>query len=300
MYKRQLETIALLDTVPKEVMINMVIAEVELTDERQFGIDWGRLFGGSNKAYVGSDFNVPGALGNPADTVSNVVRGNNGLMLGYIGDKVSAVLNVLSADAHVELLSRPSLLVRNNQEASINVGSDEPTITRINQTSTGLSTGLTTSNEVQYRKTGIILKVKPQINEDGIINMDIKQEVSSLGSERTEEKLPSFNERVIETSLVVKDGNAIVMGGLIETKWTNSFEGIPVLQDTPIIGRAFQSESIVKKRTELVVIIVPQIIYPEADNSQYVRQFRDRMKEVKRLMENDDTPVIFNVAPKFQ
>lgn len=299
-YRQLLETIALLDTVPKEVMINMVIAEVELTDERQFGIDWGRLFGGSNKAYVGSDFNVPGALGNPADTVSNVVRGNNGLMLGYIGDKVSAVLNVLSADAHVELLSRPSLLVRNNQEASINVGSDEPTITRINQTSTGLSTGLTTSNEVQYRKTGIILKVKPQINEDGIINMDIKQEVSSLGSERTEEKLPSFNERVIETSLVVKDGNAIVMGGLIETKWTNSFEGIPVLQDTPIIGRAFQSESIVKKRTELVVIIVPQIIYPEADNSQYVRQFRDRMKEVKRLMENDDTPVIFNVAPKFQ
>jgi len=301
-YRQLLETIALLDTVPKEVMINVVIAEVELTDEQQFGIDWGQLFGGNNRAYVGSEFNIPGSFSNPGSTIGNVARGDgtNGLVLGYIGNKVSAVLNTLSTNGHVELLSRPSLLVRNNQEASINVGSDEPTITRINQTNTSISSNITTSNEVQYRKTGIILKVKPQINEDGVINMEISQEVSSLGTLRTEEQLPSFRERIIETSLVAKDGNAIIMGGLIQTNWNNDFEGIPVLQDTPIIGRAFQSEKVKKVRTELVVIIVPQIIYPEADNSQYVRQFRDRMKQVKRLMENDDTPVIFNWSLKQQ
>lgn len=128
--------------------------------------------------------------------------------------------------------------------------------------------------------------------------MEVEQEVSAVGATRND--LPSFRERIIKTSLVVKNGNAIVMGGLIQTNWNTSYEGIPVLQDAPLVGRAFQSENVQKVRTELVVIIVPQIIYPEADNSQYVRQFRDRMREVKRLMEDDDTPVIFNFAPATQ
>ncbi len=295
-YRQLLDTIALLDRVPKEVMINVVIAEVELTDQHQFGIDWSKLFGSGNRGFIGSDFKLPAAASVSTDGI--ISRSNNGLVLGYVGDKISAVLNILSTNGHVELLSRPSLLVRNNQEASINVGSDEPTITRVNQTNTGLNTGLTTSNEVQYRKTGIILKVKPQINEDGVINMEVRQEVSAIGALRTGDQLPSFRERVIETSLVVKDGNAIAMGGLIQTNWNTNYEGLPGLQELPVAGRLFQSEDVQKVRTELVVIIVPQIIHPEADNSDYVRQFRDRMLEVKRLMENDDTPVVFNPSPK--
>ena len=294
-YRQLLETISLLDTVPKEVMINVVIAEVELTEQHQFGIDWNRLFG-SGRSFVGSNFKIPDSASVDANGV--ISRSDNGLVLSYVTDKISAVLNMLSTDGHVELLSRPSLLVRDNQEASINVGADEPTITRINQTQTGSTiNNLTTSNEVQYRKTGIILKVKPQINDDGIINMDVRQEVSDIGTLRTQEQLPSFRERVIETSLVVKDGNAIVMGGLIQTSWDNNFEGLPGLQDIPVAGRLFQSENVEKVRTELVVIIVPQIIHPDADNRSYVRQFRDRMTRVKRLMDEDDTPIVFYDEP---
>ncbi len=291
-YRQLLGTIALLDTVPKEVMINVVIAEVALTDQNRFGIDWSRLFGTTNRTYIGNNLAVPSS--GIVDASGNISIGDNGLVLGYVGDKVSAVLNTLSSNGNVELLSRPSLLVRNNQEASISVGSDEPTITRINQTNTSTVNNLTTSNEVQYRKTGIILKVKPQINEDGVINLEIRQEVSSLGTGDRIENLPSFSERVVETSLVAKDGNAIVMGGLIQTEWKNDFQGVPGLQDIPLAGRLFQSEEIKKTRTELVIIIVPQIIHPEADNSSYVRLFRDRMKHVKRLMENDDSPVVFS------
>jgi len=290
-YRHLLTTIALLDNLPKEVMINVVVAEVELTEGNQFGIDWYSLFNKGTKGFIGSEFKIPG---NAGVTNGLPTRSDNGLVVSYITGSITGVLNALNTEGRVELLSRPSLLVKNNQEATINVGSDEPTITRINQTQTGVSTGVTTSNEVQYRKTGIILKVKPQINDDGIVNMTVKQEVSALGAERTAEKLPSFKQRVIDTSLVVRDGTAVIMGGLIQTSNNNSNEGIPLLKDVPVLGKLFQSQSSTRTRTELVVIIVPQIIYPDADNREYVRQFRDRMSEVKRLMEEDAVPMVVN------
>ncbi len=288
-YRQLLSTIALLDTLPKEVMINVVVAEVELTNEHQFGIDWYSLFGPGDKSVVGTNFNIPGSSGVGSDGA--VTFGDHGLVVGYVSKSISAILNALSSDGRVELLSRPSILVRNNQEASINVGSDEPTITQINQTATSnLTTGYT-SNQIQYRKTGIILTVKPQINEDGVVNMDVKQEVSALGAERTTERLPSFRQRTIETSLVVSDGAAVVMGGLIQTNWDNSYEGVPYLQEIPVLGQLFKGQKEKRTRTELVVIIVPQIVHPDADNRAYVTQFRDRMGQVKRLMEEDVTPI---------
>jgi general secretion pathway protein D len=290
-YRHLLTTIALLDNLPKEVMVNVVVAEVELTEGNQFGIDWYSLFNKGTKGFIGSEFKIPG---NAGVTNGLPTRSDNGLVVSYITGSITGVLNALNTEGKVELLSRPSLLVKNNHEATINVGSDEPTITRINQTQTGVSTGVTTSNEVQYRKTGIILKVKPQINDDGIVNMTVKQEVSALGAERTAERLPSFRQRVIDTSLVVRDGTAVVMGGLIQTSTNNSNEGIPLLKDVPVLGKLFQSQSTTRARTELVVIIVPQIIYPDADNREYVRQFRDRMSEVKRLMEEDAVPMVVN------
>ncbi|MEY3219141.1 MAG: hypothetical protein RIT27_498 [Pseudomonadota bacterium] len=293
-YRHLLSTIAMLDNLPREVMINVVVAEVELTEGNQFGIDWYSLFNKGTKGFIGTDFKVPGSAG---VTNSLPTRSDNGLVVSYITGSISGVLNALNTEGRVELLSRPSLLVKNNQEATINVGSDEPTITRMNQTQTGISTGVTTSNEVQYRKTGIILKVKPQINEDGIVNMTVKQEVSALGADRTAEKLPSFRQRVIDTSLVVRDGTAVVMGGLIQTSTNDSNEGIPLLKDVPVLGKLFQSQSKSRTRTELVVIIVPQVIHPDNDNREYVLQFRDRMSEVKRLMEEDAIPMVVNTQP---
>jgi general secretion pathway protein D len=294
-YRHLLTTIALLDNLPREVMINVVVAEVELTEGNQFGIDWFSLFGKNKNSFIGSESKIPGAA-----SVTNGVptRSDNGLVISYISGSITSVLNALNTEGKVELLSRPSLLVKNNQEATINVGSDEPTITRMNQTQTGIgTTGVTTSNEVQYRKTGIILKVKPQINEDGIVNMTIKQEVSALGAERTAEKLPSFKQRVVDTALVVRDGTAVVMGGLIQTSVNNNNEGIPLLKDIPVVGKLFQSQSGSRVRTELVIMIVPQVIHPDADNREYVRQFRDRMSEVKRLMEEDAIPMVVSKTP---
>ncbi len=283
-YRQLLETIAQLDTVPKEVMVNVVIAEVSLTESTRFGIDWQALLGKklSERRRTQVAHNIAGVA---ADTA--------GFVIDYAGNAISAILNTIATDNDVQVLSRPSILVRNNQEASMTVGSEEPTITRLNTTSQNVASSvLTTSNEVQYRNTGIILKVKPHINEDGIINMEVSQEVSAVGEERTDQNLPSFKTRKFETSLLVRDGNAIILGGFIETRLDNNLSGIPYLMDAPIVGNVFSSRGNDMSRVELVVIIVPELIDPEADNRAYMEAFTRRMQAVENVLNEENIPLI--------
>jgi general secretion pathway protein D len=283
-YRQLLETIAQLDQVPKEVMINMVVAEVSLTESTRFGINWQALLGRN----LGERYRTV-----VANTFAGVAANVSGLVIDYAGNTISAMLNLIATDNDVQVLSRPSILVRNNQEASMNVGSDEPTITRLNTTSQATTTNyLTTSNEVQYRNTGIILKVTPHINEDGIINIQVSQEVSSLGAVRTEQQLPSFTTRKFETSLLVRDGNAIILGGLIESRINNDLSGLPGLMQVPIVGQAFSSQNKSISRTELVVIIIPEIIDPEADNRIYMEAFTQRMKSVANILNEQPIALI--------
>ncbi len=266
-YRQLLKTISLLDQVPKEVMINVVIAEVTLTESTKFGIDWQSFFRGSKAGqtdtYLQTNFNV-----------SN----STGLVLNHVEGNLNLILNMMDATGDVSILSRPSLLVRNNEEASINVGANEPFVT--GETSSTTSEFVTTN--VQYKDTGISVKVTPRINDDGIINLDIFQELSQLGETRAD--LQSFLTRKIETSVVVRDKSAIVIGGLIEKRQNNSKNGIPFLKDIPIFGNLFASTEMVETRTELVLIIVPEIVNPEADNSPLVRKFKQRMNLVSKLL----------------
>ncbi|NJO15395.1 MAG: type II secretion system secretin GspD [Thioploca sp.] len=292
-YRQLLETIYILDQVPQEVMVNVVIAEVTLTDATSFGIDWYALF---NKHFVaGSNLNIPD--GNFPPTRKGSITDNNllvptfkGFTLGYLSGGLNAVLNIIASTGKVSILSRPSILVRNNEEASINVGSSEPILGSINRSS-GLTDATlgTTLQDVQYKDTGITLKVTPRINEDGIINMKISQEVSQLGDTRTSQNLQSFSQRKLETSVVVRDNNAIVMGGLIETRKNNSKDGIPILKDVPIVGDTlFSSTTQTETRTELVLLIVPQIVNPEIDNRPLVQDFIRRMQATTALLNEQD------------
>jgi general secretion pathway protein D len=288
-YRQLLETISILDQVPKEVMINMVVAEVSLTESTRFGINWQALLGKN----LGERYRTIAT-----NSFSGIAANATGLVIDYAGNTISALLNLIATDNDVQVLSRPSILVRNNQQASMNVGSDEPTITRMNTTAQATTTNyLTTSNEVQYRNTGIILQVTPHINEDGIINIEVAQEVSSLGPVRTDQQLPSFTTRKFETSLLVRDGNAIILGGLIETRSNNDLSGLPGLMEIPVVGKAFSSESRNVSRTELVVIIIPEIIDPEADNRAYMEAFTRRMKAVENVLNEQPIALIDFIAP---
>lgn len=284
-YRQLLETIYRLDEVPKEVMINVVLAEVKLTESTQFGIDWQAIFGG-RRLTIGSNLKPPAgnfpAEPNPSGDDAPSLAGLTGLTLNYISGQLNALLNIIASNNELSILSRPSLLVRNNEEASINIGSNEPFLSGVNSST---QNNQILSNDVQYKDTGITVKVTPRINDDGIINLKIFQELSQLGETRTTQNLQSFITRKIETSVVVRDGSAIVIGGLIETTDRNSEQGIPILKDLPYIGKTlFSSTDKTVDRTEMVLIIVPEIVNPEADNRPLVINFKNRLNLVSKLL----------------
>lgn len=282
-YRHLMDTIYKLDIVPKEVMINAVIAEVKLTEETRFGIDWALLF---DKVTTGVNFSIPSpgagaTMKNAPDAISSL----NGLIFNFASGDLTALLNLVASESEVTILSRPSILVRNNEEASINVGTNEPIET---STSTSVQNPDYRTTDVQYKDTGIILKVTPRINEDGIINMKIEQTLSQRGTEDSRGR-PSFEERKVMTSVVVKDSSAIVIGGLIEDRSNDSAQGIPLLRDLPFVGKyLFSTTNILDTRTELVLIIVPRIVDPTLDNRQFLVWFNQRMQMVARLLNEGD------------
>jgi len=297
-YRQLLTTITRLDEIPKEVMVNVVIAEVELTDTTKFGIDWQSVLGGNHGTY-GTNLGVP--TGNfPANVVPSSdgdtttptsVGGLTGFTISYASHSLKALLNLVAEKSNVTVLSRPSILVRNNEEATFNVGSSEPVITRVNSSST---TNQQLSNDVQYKDVGVNLQVTPRINDDGIINMKISQEVSQVGAERN--NMPSFKQRKIESIVVVRNGTPIVVGGLIETRGNNAHNGILGLQDIPVVGDTlFSSKSDTQSRVELVLIIIPEIVNPVANNDPLIKQFENRMGAVKTLLEDEN--IQFNLSP---
>jgi len=282
-YRQLLATISILDRVPKEVMINVVLAEVKLTESTQFGIDWQAVLGGA-RGTIGSNLNIPGGNvpASTSDDNSAAVGSLTGLAVNYISGGLDAVLNMVATDNEISILSRPSLLVRNNEEASINIGSNEPFLSGVNSSTTD---NQILSNDVQYKDTGITVKVTPRINDDGIINLKIFQELSQLGDLRTTQNLQSFDTRKIETSVVVRDGSTIIIGGLIQRDTKDNQQGIPLLKDIPVIGRTlFSSTDKQVVRTELALIIVPQIVDPEADTRPLVLQFRKRLKLLSKFL----------------
>lgn len=276
-YRQLLETIAVLDQIPKEVLVNVVIAEVSLSKVNKFGIDWQFLFG---KARADTD----GTTQRSEIATKFGTGSSSGLVLQYFTGSITSILNIISTYNTTRILSRPSLLVRNNEEASINVGANEP---YLGDLTTG-AVGVQPTQSVQYKDIGITVKVTPRINDDGIINMKIYQELSQLGDLRTEKQLQSFIQRKIETHVVVRDRSAIIIGGLIETVKKDNKQSIPGLRDIPVIGdKVFNTSDLDDKRTELVLIIVPQIVDPAADNSPIIQNFKRQMKKVAELLNNE-------------
>ncbi|OUD13186.1 type II secretion system secretin GspD [Thioflexithrix psekupsensis] len=285
-YRQLLETIRILDRAPKEVMVNVVIAEVTLNEATQHGVDWQGILG-NDRGTVGFNTSPPGGnlpanVSASTDNTTISVGGLTGFTLNYLSGGLNALLNLITQNSDVRVLSRPSVLVRNNEEARIEVGSREPIPGATNVT----STGQLVNSGPQYESVGVILSVEPRINDDGIINLKISQEISSLGPTRSGN--PSFDQRKVQTLVVVRNGTPIVIGGLIQDRYNNSQEGIPGLNRIPLFGDTlFSSRTKNYQRTELVLIMVPEIVNPELDNSPIVQQFKARMKAIGDLLNRE-------------
>ena len=273
-YRQLLTTISQLDVIPLQVMVNAVIAQITLTEDTRFGVDWSRI---ANDAVL-----------DPISTRTNTDFSPNlgGLMFtkGFLDGsaRVEATLEAIAVDNDVRLLARPSLTVSNNQEGEIQIGAEVPV-----EAGESISAGGLSTTNIQYRPTGIELYITPQINDDGIVNLTIRQVLSSVDSSAAGvNNNPVFNNQEISTTVVVRNGENIVLGGLIQTDNERLNTGVPGLSRLPVVGNLFSYQRDSIERRELFIVLRPEIINLNAEGGVQYSDILDRFELASELLED--------------
>lgn len=253
-WERKLTLIRQMDRAPRQVMIEVTIAEVTLEDGDEFGVAWFARNGFGR-------FNGRGAFGN-FPNASNVPEGSGLTYLLDVAGQNRFALTAFANDSRVNILSVPRLLVKSGHEANIDIGTEVPTITMTTTSNQQTDGNTNLLQSIQYRKTGIILNIRPTVYSDDRIDLDISQEVSEalpLSDDSTIGS-PSIFNRSLNSSLSLRDGGSVVMAGLMSERATNTDSGVPFVKDIPILGNLFKSQRRTSNKTELVLMIVPYII----------------------------------------
>lgn len=275
-YRQLLTTINQLDAVPLQVMINAVIAQITLSEATKFGVDWSRIAADSQVDPISTNAStgfVP-QLGGLLFTKSFIDGAS----------QVDATLEAIAINNDVQLLARPSLTVANNQEGDIQIGSQVP----VEQGQSLGNAGVSTTNII-YRDTGIVLSITPQINNDGIVNLIIRQELSSVdGGATGVNNNPVFNNQEINTTVVVRNGENVVLGGLIQTETENLNTGVPGLNRVPLLGRLFSYQQETVERRELFIVLRPEIINLNSETGLEYQDILDRFDMASDLIEASD------------
>lgn len=247
--------LARLDQPARQVVIEVTIAEVTLTDEFEHGVEWAlRNIGVSN-------FEGPISFGGNADNTDN----SGGVTWSPISSsgQVRAVVNLFASDSRVSILSTPRLMVKSGESASIDVGTEVPIITSQATAPDLPTTGGSSSilQQVQYRKTGVLLEIDAVVHSGQRVDLKVAQEVSEATQTNTSEiSSPSIFSRRVETSLSLSDGESMLLGGLISSSKTEGKSKVPGLGDIPVVGKLFQSARNEENRTELLMLITPYVI----------------------------------------
>ena len=189
-------------------------------------------------------------------------------------------MNAIAQDNEVRLLARPTILATNNQEGEIKVGQAVP----IDQGTTVSGNGVTTSN-IAYRDVGIVMTITPHINDDGYINLEIFQSLSSIEDGSGVAGNPVFSNQEITTTAVVSDQSTITLGGLIQEDDSDQNSGVPGLQKIPVLGALFSYQQLRSVRRELFVILRPQIINGDDRDAEVMQDLRDSFHNVAELFE---------------
>lgn len=258
-YQQMLPLIKQLDIMPKQVVLEMMIAEVTLTDEFKQGVEFALTNRGAN---VQGGFN----LDNNADGLSYLLSGSSGKL----------AFNLLQKNTYVNVLSRPSLAVRDGVPASIVVGNRIPIVGDI---ITDPVNGSRTS--VEYLETGIDLQVTPTVNAQGVVLMQITQSISNQANSSGAEGNPIIFERSLQTEVIAGNGQTIMLGGLISENSTLSDRRVPFFSSIPLLGRLFDGTDNNTAKTELVVLVTPRIVDSTAEWESIYSQFKQGMSELK-------------------
>jgi general secretion pathway protein D len=263
-YQRVLRVIQGMDVVPSQVLIEAVIAEVTLTDDLQYGVQWQLAKNGK-----------------PTATFSNTLTGGvaaafPGFNYAINAANIAATLSALNAITHVNVISTPSLMVLDNKTARLQIGDQVPITT---QTATSVITANTAIvNSIAMQDTGVILSVTPRINESGRVQLEIEQEVSAVVKTTTSNiDSPTIQQRRVMTTVVVNDGEVLALGGMIQDQASRTSSQIPVLGDLPVLGAMFSDRNNSVKKTELIILITPRVVRDGAESRLVSEEYRRKM-----------------------
>jgi general secretion pathway protein D len=263
------ETIESLDRRPAQVLMEVTVAEVVLGRGTEYGINWA-LASTRGGALTGAQFGqpiIPDTLDPIQDALGRITK------LGKID--VRSVLRALGSNSTVKVLSTPEVLAVNNREARILVGAKVPFIA-----STRLGNDVAIDRAVQYQDVGTQLTLIPTINDDGYVSVQLLQEVSSLTNQTVQAALnaPVISTREASTRAIVRDGQTVVIGGLIGTSEETIASGVPFLKDIPLLGYLFKRQSVNRARTELAIFITPYIVRTDEEADALLQRARERTK----------------------
>ncbi|TAN41353.1 MAG: hypothetical protein EPN25_05125 [Nitrospirae bacterium] len=320
-YLSLLETIRKLDVQPKQVLIEVLIAEISLDNDTQFGIEWlmKQSVKTKNRDY---DFDVIGgyttadhanllpydtsrnafslagaaataaaaaATGGAAPAAGAVLSHPANVFASIISPrKFDILLTAAASTGKLNVLASPHVLALDNKEAKIEIADEVPVATSITQPTTGgIGTTVTATSQVQFKSAGTILTVTPHINEKKQVTLKIMQEVSELGASVPigGQDYQGFKTRKANTTAIVQDGHTLVLGGIITERKGMSRSGLPFLSDLPLIGYLFGTTSDTIRRKELILMVTPHVIsnYEEAD--ELTRELKDRVQSIKQNIE---------------
>jgi len=282
------EVIDRLDTMPMQVHIEAQVAEVKLSGDLRYGVNWyfenaipdptlralalGRSIWGSTAGSVG---------GVGLDANNNLT---GGLSFTFLGPNAMAVINALDQVSDVNLLQTPSVIVRNNAEATFNVGSRIP-IQSVS-VNTGTADPTNTISQVQYLDTGTILKVRPRVTKDGMVFLDIVQEVSTPGVLGDTNGNVRIDTRRLKTEAAIQSGETVMLAGLIQDNSTKGSSGLPGLSRIPWIGGLFGTQSNGADRTEVIVLLTPTIVRNPQEARDLTDEYGQRFRALEPLYKN--------------
>jgi general secretion pathway protein D len=303
-------TIKQLDKMPRQVLIEVLVAEIALTDDTRLGLDWALKTGSFRLGQQAISPSPPESF-SLAPAVGRLVplAGGGLTAFAFASGEFFAILNTLASENRVNVVSNPHVLTSENKKAVINVSRSVPIITG-QQTSTvsqpGSRPGGGTSTEiieggvnqtVEYRDAGVVLTVTPRIGERGTVALDVKQEVNSVGVNRPPTNSPEFIKREAETSVVLLNNQTLVLGGLIQDTLTTDDRGIPLLKDIPIVGYLFGFKEKRLEKTELLLLITPRVVGTALDAARITEEMRRMTPQLNKAIDTAPRPPTSTAPP---
>ncbi|WP_150047694.1 type II secretion system secretin GspD [Methylomonas rhizoryzae] len=296
-YAKIEKVIKQLDVLPLQVLIDATIVEVTLNNDLQYGIEWffSHQNGGINEVSGGSPGKDSGGISLSDIGTAAATSGFSYAFASNTGD-IKAVLNAAASKNNVNVISSPSLMVLNNQEASIRVGDSVPIRSSVtsNTSSTTTTNGIVQTSSIQMIDTGVNLQVRPRVNAGGLVLMDVLQSVDQAVKTDTSESIdsPTIQKREIQTQVAVQSGETLVLGGLIKEDNTYNKSGVPLLHEIPLLGPLFGATTRNKDKKELVVMITPRVVNSRVDAQLITDEFRRKLSAIYDVPRESAQPVV--------